>query len=96
MMTAMARMLTQWGPWEPARPAHPAPIASLGSITADGIPYLAPEIQLFYKAKAPRSKDETDFTATLPILTEPQQQWLSYALSLVYGPGHPWHARLLA
>jgi hypothetical protein len=72
------------------------PITSLGSVTADGIPYLAPEIQLFYKAKAPRPKDETDFTAALPMLTEPQRQWLSDALSLVYGAGHPWRARLLA
>lgn len=71
------------------------PITSLGSVTADGIPYLAPEIQLFYKAKAPRPKDETDFAAALPMLTGPQRRWLSDALTLVSGPGHPWRARLL-
>jgi hypothetical protein len=71
------------------------PITSIGSVTADGIPYLAPEIQLFYKAKDPRPKDETDFAAALPILTKAQRLWLGEALSLVYGPGHPWRARLV-
>ncbi len=72
------------------------PIATIGSVTADGIPYLAPEIQLFYKAKNLRPQDETDFTAVLPVLTTAQQDWLSDALSLVYGRGHPWRARLHA
>jgi hypothetical protein len=72
------------------------PITSIGLVTARGIPYLAPEIQLFYKAKNGRGKDETDFAAALPVLTEPQRRWLSDALSLVYGRAHPWRARLLA
>jgi len=70
------------------------PIASLGLVTADGIPYLAPDVQLLYKAKAPLPKDEADFTAALTVLTGPQRQWLSHALSLVHGPEHPWLARL--
>lgn len=72
------------------------PITSIGLVTARGIPYLAPEIQLFYKADNGRPKDETDFAAALPVLTEPQRQRLSDALSLVYGPGHPWCAHLRA
>lgn len=72
------------------------PITSIGLVTVRGIPYLAPEIQLFYKADNRRPKDETDFAAALPVLTKPQRQWLSDALSLVYGPGHPWRAHLLA
>jgi hypothetical protein len=73
------------------------PITSIGLVTADGIPYLAPEIQLFYKAEnGRRPKDETDFAAALPVLTQAQRQWLSNALSLAYGPRHPWRARLLA
>jgi hypothetical protein len=72
------------------------PVASLGSVTADGIPYLASEIQLFYKAKGMRRKDETDFSAVLPALTQPQREWLADAIALACGPGHPWHARLLA
>lgn len=70
------------------------PITSLGSVTADGIPYLAPEIQLFYKANARRPKDEADFAAVLPTLTTPQRRWLGDVLSLAYGPEHPWQARL--
>ena len=71
------------------------PIASIGSVTANGIPYVSPEIQLFYKAKGRRPRDETDFTAALPVLTQAQREWLTDALGLVYGPGHPWRARLL-
>ena len=63
------------------------PITSIGLVTVRGIPDLAPEIQLFYKADNRRPKDETDFAAALPVLTKPQRQWLSDALSLVYGPG---------
>ncbi len=72
------------------------PITSIGLVTARGIPYLAPEIQLFYKAENGRPKDETDFAAVRPVLSEPQAQWLSDALGLVYGPAHPWRTRLLA
>jgi hypothetical protein len=69
------------------------PIAHLGMISVDGIPYLAPEIQLLYKAKNPRPKDETDFTAVLPALTTGQRHWLGEALVRAYG-SHPWLPRL--
>lgn len=68
-------------------------IASLGWRTAGGIPVLAPEVQLFYKAKNRRTKDETDFVAVLPALTLPARQWLDDALALVH-PGHPWRSAL--
>ncbi len=85
------------GDWVSRRDARVRrPIASLGFVTAAGIPCLAPEIQLFYKAKGMRAKDETDFTAALPLLTPRQREWLGDALSVAYGPHHPWHARLLA
>ena len=67
--------------------------AGIGRTTSDGIPYLAPEIQLFYKAKNPRPKDQTDFTAVLPFLTGAQRRWLSGALSRTLGE-HPWRDRL--
>jgi hypothetical protein len=70
------------------------PVASLGSVTADGIPYVAPEIELLYKAKGRRPKDELDFVVTLAMLSHEQRQWLDEALGLVYGPEHPWCARL--
>lgn len=70
------------------------PIAGLGSVTAGGIPYLAPEVQLFYKAANPRPKDEIDFATALPMLNEAQRQWLADALRLVYGTGNAWYLRL--
>jgi hypothetical protein len=69
------------------------PIASLGCVSPGGIPYLCPEIQLFYKAKRPRPKDEADFTAVLPLLTGDQRRWLHDAIVQAYGR-HPWQTRL--
>lgn len=65
------------------------PVAALGGVTADGIPYLAPEIQLFYKAKGRRPKDEADFTHALPALDRERHQWLRNALTTAH-PHHPW------
>lgn len=59
----------------------------------DGIRYLQPEIQLLYKAKGLRPKDEADFTATLPFLDEDRRSWLADALDRSI-PGHPWLERL--
>ncbi|MEP6871632.1 MAG: amino acid transporter [Anaerolineaceae bacterium] len=55
----------------------------------DGISYLAPEVQLLFKAKAPRAKDEADFEAALPLLDKPKRLWLSDALALTE-PANPW------
>lgn len=57
--------------------------------TADGIPYLIPEVVLLFKAKAQRPKDETDFQHTLPMLDHSRRSRLSQWLSRVH-PGHPW------
>lgn len=59
----------------------------------DGIRYLQPEIQLLYKAKGRRQKDEADFDATLPFLDPARRAWLARALEDTL-PGHPWSARL--
>lgn len=69
------------------------PLADIGRTSPDGIPYLVPEVQLFYKAKTPRPKDETDFDQTLPTLTGRQREWLADAITHAYGP-HPWTSRL--
>ncbi|MCP2301986.1 nucleotidyltransferase domain-containing protein [Actinokineospora globicatena] len=66
------------------------PLPTLGALDTRGIPYLAPEVQLFYKSQAPRPKDWTDFTAALPILTEAQRHWLTAALPA----DHPWKPHL--
>jgi hypothetical protein len=66
------------------------PIAELGTRDAQAIPFLAPEVQLFYKAKAPRPKDEIDFRAVWPLLSRSQQAWLKAAIATAYGEGNAW------
>ncbi len=70
------------------------PISSLGCTTEDGIPYLAAEVQLFYKAKNPRAKDTFDFEAVLPALTAAQRTWLHAAIRECYGEAHAWRQHL--
>lgn len=61
--------------------------------TQDPIPYLEPELQLLFKAKAPRPKDELDFAAALPALAPEQRGWLAEALDIVH-PKHRWTSQL--
>jgi hypothetical protein len=61
--------------------------------TADGIPFLAIEVALLFKAKHQRAKDEADFEGALPLLSPAERGWLDDALGLVH-PEHPWRARL--
>ena len=69
------------------------PLSTFGYVTQDGIPYLAPEIQLLYKARGLRPKDEADFARTLPALDEKRRHWLAQSLALVH-PGHVWLKQL--
>ncbi|MFE6097759.1 nucleotidyltransferase domain-containing protein [Streptomyces massasporeus] len=61
--------------------------------TQDGIPYLAPELVLLFKAKGARRKDQSDFDATLPHLSPAQREALAELLDRVH-PEHPWLADL--
>jgi len=61
--------------------------------TADGIPFLAPEIVLLFKAKGTRPKDERDFTEALPRLDPPCRTWLGDMLVRLH-PDHPWLDRI--
>jgi hypothetical protein len=70
-------------------PAIARVLADVGGVSIEGIPYLAPEIQLLYKAKAPRPKDEADFVKTLPALSQERRRWLKTALTMVH-PQHSW------
>lgn len=70
------------------------PVAGLGRWSAHGIPSLAPEVQLFYKARAPRPKDDLDLAAALPLLRPWRREWLSQAVRRVYGDARPWAGRL--
>ena len=69
------------------------PLPSIHRVTPAGIPYLAPEVQLYYKAKSPRAKDEADFTHIVPAPPGPSRAWLAAAITSTYGP-HPWRAAL--
>ncbi|SRR6266545_1408184 len=71
------------------------PYAEIIERTPDGIPFLAPEIVLLFKAKLPRDKDEADFHAVLPKLNPRRRHWLANALEMI-SPAHPWHAVLTA
>ncbi|MGY9063822.1 nucleotidyltransferase domain-containing protein [Streptomyces sp. CAS3] len=61
--------------------------------TADGIPYLIPELVLLFKAKATRPKDQADFEGILPLLSQARRDALSAWLTRVH-PGHGWSAKL--
>ncbi|WP_176728618.1 nucleotidyltransferase domain-containing protein [Planobispora rosea] len=68
------------------------PLADL-TISQGGFRRIAPEVQLLYKSKGPRPKDELDFTEVLPVLTDAQRRWLDEVLEIAYG-AHPWRDRL--
>jgi hypothetical protein len=61
--------------------------------TPDGIPYLAPELVLLFKAKHARAKDQADFDGTVPRMSPAQRATLASLLARVH-PGHRWLAQL--
>lgn len=72
------------------------PLERLGRLSDGGVPYLAPEVQLLYKSKSRRAKDEQDFEAALPVLDVHGRAWLAETIALAEGADHPWAARLRA
>jgi hypothetical protein len=71
------------------------PLPDLTWTSSTGVAVLEPEIQLLYKAKGARPKDEQDFAAALPEMSTEARRWLASALQLTT-PGHPWLGRLVA
>jgi len=69
------------------------PLNHIGAQTSTGVPFLAPEIVLLFKAKSPEAKDAHDFDFVLPRLEDEPRRWLKDALETCH-PGHPWIARL--
>ncbi|MBV1852351.1 hypothetical protein KUA19_19675 [Catellatospora sp. NEAU-YM18] len=69
------------------------PYADVVRHTPSGLPYLAPELVLLFKAKGRRPKDEADFAGILPLLTAAERATLRELLDLVH-PGHEWIAAL--
>lgn len=45
--------------------------------TAEGIPYVAPQVQLLYKMKARRARDVFDFDLVVPLLADDARAWLT-------------------
>jgi hypothetical protein len=71
-----------------------APRAWATGRTATGIPYVAPQIVLLFKAYVtPRDKDEADFARAAPLLSAEARDWLAAGLKIIR-PGHPWIERL--
>jgi hypothetical protein len=57
--------------------------------SAQGIPYLSPEIQLLYKSHRMRREDQRDFEHIAPKLEPSGRDWLRHALHIT-DPAHPW------
>jgi hypothetical protein len=53
------------------------------------LPYVNPAVQLLWKAKDPRPKDEQDLAAVIPLLSDDERQWLAEVISLTC-PASPW------
>ena len=73
------------------------PLASCIQQSSWGLPMVAPEVILFFKATLYvgtknhlRPRDEADFAALLPLLTDEQRVWLREAVACVYDGEHPW------
>ncbi|MFD3707149.1 nucleotidyltransferase domain-containing protein [Nocardia sp. NPDC058658] len=76
-------------------PTITLPYTELIRTTANGIPYVIPEVVLLFKAKANRPKDTSDFHRVLPLLPEHRRARLSSWLTQLH-PDHPWVAAICA
>ena len=60
-------------------------------LSRNGIPYLAPEIALLYKAGNSDNPDyQLDFEETFPHLNEDQRERFLQGMRRLYPEGHPW------
>lgn len=59
--------------------------------SASGVPYLAPELQLLFKSKHLRHKDDMDAQRVIPALGSTRREWLQRHLPA----GHPWLGRMI-
>jgi hypothetical protein len=65
------------------------PRARMGFHPLWGLPYLAPEIVLLFKAKHLEARDRVDFENATPALSVEARRWLRDALEKTH-PGHEW------
>ena len=71
-----------------------APLSSFGSVSPAGMPYVAAEIALLYKAKwHDVDRHAADFDIAAPMLSESARVWLRAPLATAH-PDHPWISRL--
>jgi Aminoglycoside-2''-adenylyltransferase len=63
------------------------PLGKLGRVTDDGLPFLSPEIVLFYMLSWPTPKAKADFLAARPKLSAESRDWLRRSLEIAQ-PGH--------
>jgi hypothetical protein len=71
---------------------HPAlrrPLASVWWTDGDGVPVIAPEVQLLFKARSPRARDLADAEVVVPLLDGPARTWLRQAVATAH-PDTPW------
>ena len=61
--------------------------------TAEGIPYIAPHMQLIYKSKGATPRDQVDIAAAAPLMSATQRDFLASYLRRL-DPSHPWLALL--
>jgi Aminoglycoside-2''-adenylyltransferase len=64
------------------------PLGQVGQMTDDGLPFLSPEIALFYMLSGPTPKAKADFLAARPRLSAESRSWLRLSLEIAH-PGHP-------
>jgi len=69
------------------------PVSLIGLRSPIGVPFLAPEIVLLYKAKNPKADDEADFNSVRQLLAEEPRAWLRWAIETCHS-GHPWLSEL--
>ncbi len=74
-------------------PSIRRPLSKVVQRSPSGIPNLAPEIQLLYKAPWLRSQDQADFELIAPRLDATARAWLVDSLTRTE-VGHPWISAL--
>jgi len=77
---------------------HPGLTRAIGEVVMEsflGVPILVPEVQLLFKAKGTREKDDADLVKVLPRMALERSRWLLAALEK-YHAGHEWIHRLKA
>jgi hypothetical protein len=69
------------------------PVADIGWRSATGLPVLLPEVELLYKARGPRPRDDQDLDQALLLMDPDAVAWLAAAVATAH-PDSPWLPRL--